>query len=464
MSQAMQGCRQWAYETFSGVEVGSRRRSQRVVRLAASVAMHAAGTVTQVCPDSAGREGAYRLLSNEQVPASELTRSMCRATAEQCGAHAQVYVAVDGTSLSLRDSKGIRGVGGVGAWKDHGRGLQVVTALALDVKGTPIGVCAQSWWARERVMGLRRCSRRKVGDKETRHALGTLESALGYLEAACPETRAVALMDRGFDCWPVLRTAGQGAHFVVRARPRRRLADGPRGGRRYLLATLQSQPILERYPISLPPREGRPGRTARMQLRAQRVTVRLQVGKRRVEHQELNVVWAQEVGGPAGAALSWMLLTTEPIESVAQVKAIVEAYTWRWRIEEMHRAWKRGGGHVEDTQLRSREAIIKWATLHVAVAARAVRLSRLARTQPEVSAAEEFSQTEIDAVLVLRRKRTKYHVGDVPPLGEVVRLIADEGGYTGKSSGGPPGPTVIARGLERVQIAAEILAATRSDE
>jgi len=41
-------------------------------------------------------------------------------------------------------------------------------------------------------------------------------------------------------------------------------------------------------------------------------------------------------------------------------------------------------------------------------------------------------------------------------------MIADIGGYTGKSSGGPPGPTVIARGLERLGVAAQVVEALRS--
>src|SRR3974390_720434 len=461
MSQVRGGCHRWAYETFSGVQVGNRRRARRVVQLAAAVARRPAGTVTQVCDDSADREGAYRLLSNEAVPVAELTRAMCAATAQQCARHERVYVAVDATSLSLRDSKGIRKLGGVGAWKDYGRGLHVVTALALDVTGTPIGVCAQSWWSREKVENLRRCSRRKVADKETRFALGTLQSASALLKASCPETCVVAVMDRGFDCWPVLQTASQGAHFIVRARSGRRLADGPRGGRRYLLQTMRAQPERGRYEVRVPQHEGRPERLARMQVRAARVTARLRVGKKSIAYQELKAVWAREISGPTDGSLSWMLLTTEPIDSFSQVLEVVRAYTLRWRIEEVHRAWKRGAGNVEDTQLRSREAIIKWATLHVAVAARAVRLSQLARTQPEISAAQEFSQTEIDAAIPLRRKRTKYRRGDVPPLSDVVRLIADIGGYTGKSSGGPPGPTVIARGLERLAIAVEVLEASK---
>jgi hypothetical protein len=291
--------------------------------------------------------------------------------------------------------------------------------------------------------------------------VSTLEDALGRVRAQGSQTLAVAVMDRGFDCWPVLRTAQQGAHFIMRAQFDRRLADGPKGGRRYLHRSLQSQPVRGRYDVQVPERPGRAERVAHMQVQTQRVTVELRVSKRRREYLELNAVLAREVSGPKGASLSWLLLTTEPIDRFVHVVDIVRAYAFRWRIEEMHRAWKRGDCNVEDTQLRSREAIVKWATIHAAVATRAVRLTQLARTRPEAPASEEFSQTEIDAAIALRKKRTKFQLGDVPSLADVVRLIADLGGYTGKSSGGPPGPTVIARGLERVGIAAEVLAALK---
>jgi hypothetical protein len=51
---------------------------------------------------------------------------------------------------------------------------------------------------------------------------------------------------------------------------------------------------------------------------------------------------------------------------------------------------------------------------------------------------------------------------DTPALGDIVHLVALLGGYTGKSSGGPPGPTVIGRGLEKVAVAAETLRMMRA--
>lgn len=456
--------RRWAYETFGDLEAGDRRRRRRVVALAAGVAMRPAGTVTDVFDDGADREGAYRFLSNGAVSPRAVIDAMCDASASQCAAQRRVFVAVDGSSLSLPDARGIRGLGGVGAWKDYGRGLQVMTALALQEDGTVIGVCAQHWWARTERSPQRPCNRRKLEEKETRFSHATLVDAVARLREHAPETLAVSVMDRGFDCWPVLLTAQQGAHFIVRAKSNRRLANGPRGGRRYLHQALASQAVAGTYEVAVPARGGRPARVARMQLQYATVTVRLAVSRKRRVHVPLNALLAREIGGPRGQALCWMLLTTEPIDTFDQAVALVRAYTYRWRIEELHRMWKRGGCNVEDTQLRSRDAIIKWATLHCAVAARALRLTQLARTQPDVPATTEFSQTEIDAAIVLRRKRTKLRLGDVPSLGDMVRMVADLGGYTGKSSGGPPGATVIGRGLERVIFAAEVVEAVQREQ
>ena len=432
--------------------------------MAAGIVMRPAGTVTDVFDDAADREGAYRFLSNEAVSPQALTGAMCDASARQCAAHRRVFIAVDGSSLSLPDAQGIRGLGGVGAWKDFGRGLQVITALALQEDGTVLGVCEQHWWARMRPSPKKPCDRRKLEDKETRFSHEVLTGALGRLRGYAPDTLAISVMDRGFDCWPVLKTCEDGAHFIVRAALDRRLADGPRGGRKYLRSTLASQPMLGGYGVEVPSRAGRPARVARMQLQCARVTLQLPVTRKKRVPLELNVILAREVGSPKGEGLHWMLLTTEPIDTLEQVTSLVKAYTFRWRIEEMHKIWKSGGGHVEDTQLRSRDAIIKWATLHCAVAARALRLTQLARTQPGVPATTEFSQAEIDAAIILRRKRTKRRIGDVPPLGEMVRMVADLGGYTGKSSGGPPGAVVIGRGLERILVAAEVVAAMEQEK
>jgi hypothetical protein len=146
-----------------------------------------------------------------------------------------------------------------------------------------------------------------------------------------------------------------------------------------------------------------------------------------------------------------------PVDDAIAAQQVVHGYATRWRIEEFHRIWKTGGCNVEDTQMRELEHIVRWATLHASVAMRLLRLTYLARTAAQQPATVELSRHEIDAV-ILSRKPKGARRGDTPTIGVIVAWIADEGGYTGKSSGGPPGAVVIARGLERIQVIAKVLA------
>src|SRR5690606_6509071 len=98
--------------------------------------------------------------------------------------------------------------------------------------------------------------------------------------------------------------------------------------------------------------------------------------------------------------ICWILLTTHPLESLADCLLVIRSYTCRWRVEEFHKAWKSGLCDVESSQLRSYAAIQRWASILAAVAARAERLKRLSRETPDVDALTEFSQDEIDATIL----------------------------------------------------------------
>jgi hypothetical protein len=124
---------------------------------------------------------------------------MCAATARQCASLPKVYVPIDGSTLSLVDRKNVRGLGAVGSWHHGGQGLQVITAMAVDGEGVPIGIAAQTWWVRTERSPARPSSRRRVTEKETRFAVGTVEAALCDLREKCPQTALVGVMDRGFD-------------------------------------------------------------------------------------------------------------------------------------------------------------------------------------------------------------------------------------------------------------------------
>ena len=165
---------------------------------------------------------------------------------------------------------------------------------------------------------------------------------------------------------------------------------------------------------------------------------------------------------PAGETrIEWKLLTTHPVQRLEDAERVLHSYTHRWRIEEFHKTWKSGACDVESSQLRSYDALRRWATILAAVAARVERLKQLSREQPELDALTEFSQEELDSAIILTETQ-KAKPGAKLSLEEAVRLVAMVGGYMGRTRDGPPGSITIRRGLERVAPAAAVLRAQRS--
>ena len=463
----MQSIVRWAEEEFGRAELGDRRRTRRLVALAAEVGTRPAGTVTRACRSTASREGAFRLLENSAVRAVAMLRSMQKATGARSAEGKTVFVAVDGTSLHITDTRKRKGVGFIGARDRGARGLQVMTALAVDDRGVPMGIAGQRMWART-ARSKRDPKGRPAHGGENIHWRDVLEDCRSTLSETAPGTTPWYQLDRGADCWQVLTYAKEaGIVLTVRAVHDRRLDSGVDR----LWQVVEKAPVLARKWIEVPAREQRhrrqrigkvrinqlipacPARRAKVAIRAASVPLRVSTPSG-MKTLEFNAVLVHEVKR-AKEPIAWMLLTTRPVDSRDAVLEVVRGYTFRWRIEDFHRAWKRGLCRVEDTQLRSLAAIEKWATLLASVAARAMRLTHQARLTPDAPATSELSPLEIEALIALRQPKDVST--SAPTLGQAIRWIADLGGYTGPSNG-PPGVTVIGRGLDDVLLAARAFA------
>ena len=455
--------------------------------LAAAAAASPAGKITQVCSTGAERQGAYDWVESREFGLLQVQQALFTSTVDLCACFPHVFVPLDQTSLVLTDTATSKDFGGVGRG-GRCRGVQVMTALAVTPHGSPVGLCGQVWWARPRRTFSRSALRRGRGPKgprsrqqrkdlkrrdrqravarRNRQRAFDQKESFRWVEVAtqlCTAfegsgTRPWVQCDRGADTQDILCAfATLPMWFTVRSKANRRLDQGL-----LLLDHMAAQPVVGRYDVEVPARKNRPARVATMVVRWARVTFTMR--HKGTGHQRQLTLWvvqADEVAVPRGQrALRWTLLTNRPVSTGADAREVLKGYEARWRIEEMHRAWKRGGCRVEDTELRTVERVARWGTILAAVATRISRLTYLAREKPDQPSETEFSQDEIDATILLRRPPT-WKPGQKPTLGRLVGWIAELGGYTGKSSGGPPGATVIGRGLERVKIAAELLAGAK---
>jgi hypothetical protein len=457
--------RGWAREEFGEARLGDSRRTERLVAMAGAAHRRPAGRVLEVFQSSAERQGAYDFLANGVIAASAVTETLGVSTAQRCAALPYVYVSVDGSSLSLTDRTGRKGFGAVGATGRGGRGLKVVTSLAIEPGGAVVGVVDQQWWARTPRKKRRDCHRRPVQDKETRHWLQSQTDSLQRLQQHAGDTRVWFLLDRENDrrlSLEALRDSGQ--TYVVRSSSNRRLVtEHPQ----YLLDTLGKAAPSHGYVLDVKAGPKRKARKARMQVRSVRIRIRMRdrITDRKIP-MEVTVVQTREQGTtPRGEQpICWRLLTNHPVATAADADRVIHAYAQRWAIEAFHKTWKTGACNVEDSQLRDRDHVLKWATIMAAVAARIERLKALSRQQPDLPADRELTSHELAALIMLKRKykkRTETIPDSVPSLAQAVYWLAELGGYTGKSSGGPPGSITIRRGLQYIAPAAALLDALK---
>jgi hypothetical protein len=395
--------------------------------------------------------------------------AMFEACARRSAREAFVFCAVDGTSLSLTDYDRSKGFGPVGSRAEGGRGLKVMNAMVLSAEGVPLGVSSQRYWTRaDRRRGSHR-DKLRPSEKETQHWLDAMRQTREIMSEHAPSTRCWFQLDREGDAWPMLKEAGLGEHwFTIRA-CRKRRALLPDGGKAYLWPLLAQQPVKTTYALEVRAAGRRRARRANMIVRACKVTLDIRDKRtRRRSTLDVNVVQAIERGTtPVGEApIQWTLLTNRPIEIIKDITDVIAGYSMRWRIEELHRTWKSGACSVEDNQLRSVSAAIKWATILMGVAARIERIKQLSREQPDLPATDEFSPAEIKAAALLylgKAAKAKLRPAITPTVAEVTLWIAYVGGYTGKSSGGPPGSITLSRGLKSVRVAAKAIEALSSD-
>lgn len=449
----------WAAKEFGSAELRDERRTKRLVGIASRAAERPAGRITTVFVDDAEREAAFRLVENDKIEPDDVSIAARRACAMRSSSYPFVFVPADGTSLNLTDPKRQKRLGVVGARNIGAQGLQVMSALAVSPDGIPLGILGQEYWARPKRVGRGRKDPRPFTEKETHYWITVMEQVRSVMAEKAPRTVPWFQLDRYGDAWPVLLEGLEpGQLFTVRANHNRRLWTGDTS-RRYLWDEVEEAPRLGQYELTVPGGPHRKARQATMEVRAIEVTLRLQqVPRYRTCPATLFAVLTREVSTvPANEEpIEWLLLTSYEVRTFEDAKLVIRGYAERWRIEEFHRIWKTGSCNVEDTQLGDRDNIVRWAMVLASVAIRIVRINYLGRHRPEEPASIEFDRNEIDAIIMLRRPKGRTR-GAMPTAGEAVRWLADIGGYTGKSSGGPPGAIVIARGLQRIEPVVQVI-------
>lgn len=450
---------EWAEAELGGAGLGDARLDQRLVTMAASFMAAPQASIPRATGNWAGAKAAYRFLDNERVDPEIIYERHRKSILPRVAGKPVVLAIADTTMLDYTAHPDTAGLGPLGDLVHHG--LILHPTLLVTPEREPLGVLDVQTWVRDTdEFGTGKSTRkdRDITDKESRKWLGSMEAAERLQRDLGKETQVVSVFDREGDVYDVLATAAMSdrlGHVLVRAQADRRLLHP----QQRIWEHVEAQPLAASISIEVPKRLRQTGRTAELAIRYASITLQPPADRPKSAGYApvpIYAVHALEENPPKGQkAISWMLLTTVPVESADQAWTTVQWYACRWLIEILFKVLKTGCA-AEERQLETAERLQRCLAIDLVVAWRILYLTMKGRETPDLPCTVVFEDYEWKALYVFVFKSRNAAPATAPSLREVTRTIGRLGGHLGRKGDGEPGILTMWRGLQRLPDIAEM--------
>jgi len=457
----------WVTDEMKTAELKDRRLNDRLREILAQLSEHPTASIAAACGGYAEMAAAYRFFDNEKVTFDAILASHCQMTRTRIAEQRCVILAQDTTELDLtRPEVQVFGAGPLDDGPRRGALLHLLHAFTPD--GTPLGTVAGEAWTRDDDAPAKDRKQTPIEEKESHRWVETLREAQ-QVARDIPDTQIVCVADSEADIFEVLveaQAAPRAADWIVRAGYDRALQaetaknSGETAPVAHLLAQVAAQEVLFTNIISVRGRKAkvscetrgrkqpRESRRAEVEVRAASVILRPPYRAHgKLPPVQVNVVLVREVNPPPGEPpVEWLLLTSLPINTLNAVRDVIQYYCVRWMIEVFFRTLK-SGCRIEERRFEQLPRLLNCLAVFVIVAWRVLYACRLGRSCPELSCEAVFEPAEWKAVyrVVHRQPPPK----TPPKLQEMVRLVAQLGGYVNKPRSDEPGPQTVWLGLAR---------------
>ena len=341
---------------------------------------------------------------------------------------------------------------GLTSSQSYVRGLKVHTTFGVSGEGVPLGVLDQQVWSRNpspAKSGKKNQKKSKAKSLKDKESLRWLQAQVAS-ELDLPEGVAlVTVADRESDIYELMALPrGKGVHVLLRV-CRNRTVDHPS---KLLKAAMAQAPVAGTLTVTVSRRKGQGQREATLTVRHQRLT--LKVPQNRPKSAQLcdlpmTVVSVEEEHPPEGCkAISWLLISDIEIDSFEHACTLVQWYSWRWLIERYHYVLK-SGCQIESLQLETATRIVHALATYAIVAWRLLWLTYEARVHPQQSCEVAFETFEWQALFCRIHHKPK-PPKKPPTLEQVVRWVAQLGGFLARKHDGNPGVKTLWRGFTRL--------------
>jgi hypothetical protein len=440
----------WAETQFGSADLRDRRRTRRLVTLAAQIAADPAASLPQQAASWGDLKAAYRLLDRPEVTFAAVAAPHWQLTRAAGRPGERALIINDTTEIDFPRHRRIADLGPTGS--GSGRGFLLHSGLMAAAATEEVcGLAGQLIHYRQPVRKgetrTQRLKRRRESD-----IWGALVDQIGPPPAGA---EWVHVMDRAGDHFEVLgHCLAQRVGWVIRAKSlhrKMRAADGREGAVRDYLAT---RPVAGTYELKLRARPRQPARVAGLEVRHGPLTLLPPKLKspylRRIKAPPIPqwVVGVREVNPPAGGEpIEWVLYTSLPVADLAAAREVIGYYEKRWLIEEWHKALK-SGCRATRRQLHTAARLEALVGLLGVEAVRLLQLRALARAEPGRPA-----EPPVPARYVQMLRRARQLAGEGPlSVGRFFRELAKLGGFLGRTGDGEPGWLTIWRCWEKLHL------------
>jgi Transposase DNA-binding/Transposase Tn5 dimerisation domain/Transposase DDE domain len=460
----------WVIEETKDVDLQDKRLNDRLAVILDLLGGHPTASIPAACGGYNEMMAAYRFFNNDKIGFENVLQPHIAATARRMAEHRVVILAQDTTEIDLtRPERQVVGAGPLDG--DVHRGALLHPLMGFTPDGTPLGIIYAEVWTRDEApttpKSQRELDRRRtpIEEKESMRWVDAFRHASEQAEQL-PQTQFICTADSEADIYELLQESQEESHkldYIVRACHDRALQkdeEHAETGANHLREQVLSEGVLFTKTISVRGRKAKVGcdtrgrrqpresRTAEVEVRAARVTLRAPWRPdRKLDDISVNVVLVTEIDPPEGdTPVEWILLTSLPIDDLEQVRTVIQYYCVRWMIEVFFRTLK-SGCRVEKRRLEHIDGVLPCLAVYLIVTWRTLFVCRLGREFPEISCEAVFEPAEWKSVYYVVRKTPPPSCP--PTLQEMVRMVAQLGGYVNRKRTDEPGPQTVWLGLQR---------------
>jgi hypothetical protein len=453
----------WAEEEVLEADFGDTRLDDRLAILLSDMGSRPNLSIPAACIGQAEIKAAYRFFDNDKVTFAKVIEPHIAKSKQRVAEQPVVLFVQDTTEIDLTRPE--QDVTGVGELDGARRGFLLHEVQAFTPDGIPLGTV----WAEpiNRTEGVshappaekkRQRKQTPIEDKESIRWVTGLREARQVAQEL-PAVQCVCVADSEADIYELFAEprGEQPVDWLIRGCQDRAINGGEACRLRdEVLAT----PALYEVELAIrgrnakiaaedrARRQNRETRQAKVEVRAASMTLRPPYRHdRKLPAVTVNVVLVREMNPPPGeTAVEWILVTTLPIDTLEQVRTIVEYYCVRWCIEVFFRTLK-SGCRIERRRFEHVDRVLPCLGLCLIVAWRTLFVCRMGRSCPDLDCEAIFEPSEWKAVW-MAVKRTKLPTR-VPRLSEMVHMIASLGGYIERPKS-EPGTQTLWIGMQRM--------------